>query len=89
MGAPYTSQTPQVNKSAIKNNDLIEGSVIRFIRPWREDELPTERNFPVARIDAVRRTAGGFAIYQTAEGSVWFDRVQKVISEPAAAALAA
>lgn len=89
MSEPYINRGTSVNKFNLPNNDLAEGSTIRFVRAWREDELPDARNFPTAVIEAVKRTASGFAIYMTTAGPVWFDRVLEVVALPATAAQAA
>jgi hypothetical protein len=83
MRAPYITPASQVNKSLLPHNNISAGSTIRFVRAWREDELPGASNFPVALITGVRQTANGFSIYETTEGDVWFDRVQEVIEEAA------
>jgi len=89
MPAPYINECKQVNTSSIVNNNIAEGSTIRFVRAWDEDELPTARNFVTAVVEAVRRTANGFAIYETREGAVWFDRVLSVEANNQHGALAA
>jgi hypothetical protein len=83
MPEPYNSRSPRVNK--FTNNNIPVGATVRFVRPWREDELPGARNFPVALVVGVRRSAHGFPIYETAEGDVWFDRVLDVVAAPAEA----
>jgi hypothetical protein len=85
MPEPYNTRSNPVNKSDFPNGDIAVGSVVRFVRPWREDELPCAENFQTARVDGVRRSPGGFPIYETARGDVWFDRVLDVVSAPAAA----
>lgn len=89
MSAPYSGERPSVNRRELLHNNIAVGSVIGIVRPWREDELPDARNFPVARVLGVTRTAHGFAVYETTAGRVWFDRVAAVLSTPAAARAAA